>query len=117
MPPFRTRDEPTKTVGDFRAESNLGRCKTLLADTGISLKDKQKIVLGMARTGTELGLLNGGRVGDVETIIGDTLVLTPLNIECSRSPTSVAAWKPQQRTGVYVGSLGKLCEISDGTDA
>ena len=55
--------------------------KSLLADSTISLKDKQNIVLGMARTGTELVLLNDGRVGDVATGIGGTLVLPPLNVD------------------------------------
>ena len=55
--------------------------KSLLADTAISLKDKQDIVLGMARVGTELVLLNDGRVGDTTTGIGSTLVLPPLNVE------------------------------------
>ena len=35
----------------------------------------------MARTGTELVLLNDGRVGDVATGIGRTLVLPPLNAD------------------------------------
>ena len=35
----------------------------------------------MARTGTELVLLNDGRVGDVATGIGGTLVLPPLNVD------------------------------------
>ena len=47
----------------------------------LSLKAKQNIVLRMARTGTELVLLNDGRVGDVATGIGGTLVLTPLNVD------------------------------------
>ena len=55
--------------------------KPLLADTAISLKDKQNIVLGMARTGTELVLFNDGRVEDVATEIGGTLVLPPLNVD------------------------------------
>ena len=55
--------------------------KTLLADTAISLKDKQNIVLRKARTGTELVLFNDGRVGDVATGIGGTLMLPPLNID------------------------------------
>ena len=55
--------------------------KSLLADTALSLKDKQNIVLRMARTGTELVLLNDGRVGDVATGLGGTLVLLPLNVD------------------------------------
>ena len=47
----------------------------------LSLKAKQNIVLRMARTGTELVLLNDGRVGDVATGIGGTLVLPPLNVD------------------------------------
>ena len=35
----------------------------------------------MARTGTELVLLNDGRVGGVATGIGGTLVLPPLNVD------------------------------------
>ena len=35
----------------------------------------------MARTGTELVLLNDGRVGDVATRLGGTLVLPPLNVD------------------------------------
>ena len=35
----------------------------------------------MARTGTELVLLNDGRVGNVATGIGGTLVLPPLNVD------------------------------------
>ena len=35
----------------------------------------------MARTGTELVLLNDGRVGDVATGLGGTLVLPPLNVD------------------------------------
>ena len=54
--------------------------KSLLADTALSLKDKQNIVVRMARTGTELVLLNDGRVGDVATGLGGTLVLPPLNV-------------------------------------
>ena len=55
--------------------------KSLLADTALNLKDKQNIVRRMARTGTELVLLNDGRVGDVATGIGGTLVLPPLNVD------------------------------------
>ena len=55
--------------------------KSLLADTAISLKDKQNIVRRMARTGTELVLLDDGRVGDVATGIGGTLVLPSLNVD------------------------------------
>ena len=81
LPPFRTHDEPPKTVEDFRAKSNLGRQKTLLRYTAIGLKEKQNIVLRMARTGTELVLFNDGRMGDVATGIGGTLVLPPLNVD------------------------------------
>ena len=35
----------------------------------------------MARTGTELVLLNDGKVGDIATGIGGTLVLPPLNVD------------------------------------
>ena len=35
----------------------------------------------MTQTGTELVLLNDGRVGDVATGIGGTLVLPPLNVD------------------------------------
>ena len=55
--------------------------KSLIAHTALSLKDKQNIVLRMARTDTELVLLNDGRVGDVATGIGGTLVLPPLNVD------------------------------------
>ena len=55
--------------------------KSLLADTALNLKDKQNIVRRMARTGTELVLLNNGRVGDVATGLGCTLVLPPLNVD------------------------------------
>ena len=55
--------------------------KSLLADTALSLKDEQNIVLRMARKGTELVLLNDGRVRDVATGIGGTLVLPPLNVD------------------------------------
>ena len=55
--------------------------KFVLADTVLSLKDEQNIVLRRARTGTELVLLNDGRVGDVATGIGGTLVLPPLNVD------------------------------------
>ena len=55
--------------------------KSLLADTALNLKDKQNIVIRMARTGTELVLLNDGMVGDVATGLGCTLVLPPLNID------------------------------------
>ena len=55
--------------------------KSLLADTALNLKDKQNIVRRMARTGTELVLLNDGRVGDVATGLGGTLVLPPLNVD------------------------------------
>ena len=55
--------------------------KSVLADTALSLKDKQNIVLRMARTSTELVLLNDGGVGDVATGIGGTLVLPPLNVD------------------------------------
>ena len=55
--------------------------KYLLADTAISLKDRQNIILGMARTGTELVLINGGKLGDVATGIGGTLALPPLNVD------------------------------------
>ena len=47
----------------------------------LNLKDKQNIVRRMARTGTELVLLNDGRVGDVATGLGGTLVLPPLNAD------------------------------------
>ena len=47
----------------------------------LSLNAKQNIVLRMARTGTELVLLNDGRVGDVATEIGGALVLPPLNVD------------------------------------
>ena len=46
-----------------------------------ALKDKQNTVFEMARTGTELGLFNDGRVGNVATGIGGTLVLPPLNVD------------------------------------
>ena len=52
-----------------------------LADTALSLKDEQNIALRIARTGTELALHNDGRVGDVTTGIGGTLVLPPLNVD------------------------------------
>ena len=55
--------------------------KPLLPDTALSLKDKQNIVLRMARTGTELVLVNGARVGNATTGIGGTLVLPPLNAD------------------------------------
>ena len=55
--------------------------KYLLADTALNLKDKQNIVRRMARTGTELVLLNDGRVEDVATGHGGTLVLPPLNVD------------------------------------
>ena len=55
--------------------------KSLLADTALSLKDKQNIAPRMVRTGTELVLLNDGRVGDIATRIGGTLVLPPLNLD------------------------------------
>ena len=55
--------------------------KSLLADTVLNLKDRQYIVRKMARTGTELVLLNDGRVGDVATGHGGTLVLPPLNVD------------------------------------
>ena len=55
--------------------------KSLLADTALNLKDKHNIVRRMARTGTELVLLNDGRVGDVATGLGGTLVLPPLNVD------------------------------------
>ena len=55
--------------------------KSLLANTALSFKDEQNIVLTMARTGTEMVLLNDGRVGDVATGIGGTLVLPPLNVD------------------------------------
>ena len=55
--------------------------KSLLADMALSLKYKQNIVLRMARTGTELVLLNDGRVGDVATGLGGTFVLPPLNVD------------------------------------
>ena len=58
-----------------------GDRKTLLADTALSLKDEQNIALRIARTGTELALHNDGRVGDVATGIGGTLVLPPLNVD------------------------------------
>ena len=60
--------------------------KSLLADTALNLKDKQNIVRRMARTGTELVLLNDGRVGDVATGLGGTLVLPPLNIDDVKHP-------------------------------
>ena len=82
MSPLRTHDEPPKPVEDLRAKSKLGPQKIFyLADTALSVKDEQNIVLRMARTGTELVLLNGGRVGDVATGIGGTLVLPPLNVD------------------------------------
>ena len=80
MPPFRAYDKPPKTVEGFRAKSNLGDTKSLLADAAISLKDKQNIVFGTARTGTDLVLLNDGRV-DVATRIDGTSVLPPLNVD------------------------------------
>ena len=55
--------------------------KPVLADTALSLRNKQNIVLRMAQTGTELILLNGCRVGDVAKGIGGTLVLPPLNVD------------------------------------
>ena len=55
--------------------------KSLLAVPALSLKDKHNIVLIMARTGTELVLINDGRVGDDATEIGGTLVLPPLNVD------------------------------------
>ena len=55
--------------------------KSLLADTSLSLKDKQNIELRMTRTGTELVLFKDGRVGDVATGTGGTLVLPPLNVD------------------------------------
>ena len=55
--------------------------KFLLADTALSLKDKQNIVLRMARMGSELVLFNDGSVGDVATGIGGTLVLPPFNVD------------------------------------
>ena len=55
--------------------------KPLLADTAISLKDMQNIVLGMARTGTELVLFSDSRVGDVATGVGGTFVIQPLNVD------------------------------------
>ena len=55
--------------------------KSLLADTALILKDKQNIVLRMARTGTKLVLLNDSRVGDVATGIDGTLVLPLLNVD------------------------------------
>ena len=55
--------------------------KIFLADTAISIKNKQSIVLGMALTGTKLVQLNGGRVGDVATGLDNTFVLTPLNVD------------------------------------
>ena len=55
--------------------------KYLLADTVLNLKDRQYIVRKMARTGKELVLLNDGRVGDVATGHGGTLVLPPLNVD------------------------------------
>ena len=55
--------------------------KSSLADTALSLKHKQKIVLRMARTDTELVLLNDGKVGDVATGLGGTLVLPSLNVD------------------------------------
>ena len=41
----------------------------------------QNIVLGMARTGTELVLFSDSRVGDVATGVGGTFVLQPLNAD------------------------------------
>ena len=55
--------------------------KTVLVDAAISLQDKQNVVLRKARTGTELVLLNDGRVGNVASGIGGTLVLPPLNVD------------------------------------
>ena len=55
--------------------------KPLLPNTALSLKDKQKIVLRMARTGTELVLLNDARVENATTGIGGTLVLPSLNAD------------------------------------
>ena len=56
--------------------------KSLLVNTAISLKSKQKIVLRFAaRTRTELVLLNDGRVRDVASEIGGTLVLPLLNVD------------------------------------
>ena len=99
---------------------------SLLADTALSLKDKQNVVLRTARTGTELVLPNDGRVGDVATGLGGTLVLPPLNVDLKSSeyyqtrrtggyvghthrPSSrVAVWKPQQHTRAYAHSMGKV---------
>ena len=55
--------------------------KSQLAGTALNLKDKQNIVRRMARTGTELVLLNDGRVGDVATGLGGTWMLPPLNVD------------------------------------
>ena len=55
--------------------------KSLLADTALSRKDEQNIAFRIARTGTELALHNDGRVGDVATGIGGTLVSPPLNVD------------------------------------
>ena len=55
--------------------------KSLLADTALSRKDEQNIAFRIARTGTELALHNNGRVGDVATGIGGTLVSPPLNVD------------------------------------
>ena len=54
---------------------------SLLADTALSLKDKQNVVLRTARTGTKLVLPNYGRVGDVATGLVGTLMLPPLNVD------------------------------------
>ena len=108
--------------------------KSLLADTALNLKDKQNIVRRMARTGTELVLLNDGRVGDVATGIGGTLVLPPLNVDDVKHhfgdvkgfpgisvlvdlikhgvPVVTSAkhtvWKPQQRARAHAHSMGKV---------
>ena len=81
MPPFRAHDAPPKTVEDLRANRIWDDRKSLIADTALSLKDKQTIVLRMARTGTELVLPNDGRVGGVATGLGGPLVLPPFNVD------------------------------------
>ena len=46
--------------------------KSLLADSALSLEDKQNVVVIMARTVPELVLINDGKVGDVATGLGGT---------------------------------------------
>ena len=79
------RSEPATSHQKQSRISELNRIwddrKSVLADTAFSLKDEQNIVLRMAQTGTELVLLNDGRVGNVATGLGGTLVLPPLNVD------------------------------------